>query len=202
MRLYLAYGSNLDLGQMRHRCPGAEPVRAIMVPNRRLIFRRFADIIEEPGAQVPCAIYRITPEDEAALDRFEGVSVGSYTKATIRLRTPSLGVIQPLVYLNNRDGEDPPSRRYVETIRRGYRDWRLPMDLLDKVVMEARSKAKREAARRRREKKRQRAAEDRALLRDLDRLRQDEPQEAAQGGFRYSALLDYLDRIKAGQEAA
>jgi len=39
-RLYIAYGSNLNLEQMKRRCPTAEVVGAVELKNWRLWFRR------------------------------------------------------------------------------------------------------------------------------------------------------------------
>ena len=38
-KLYLAYGSNLNLRQMAHRCPGAELLGYTYLENTRLIYR-------------------------------------------------------------------------------------------------------------------------------------------------------------------
>ena len=38
-RFYIAYGSNLNLGQMARRCPTAEAVKATYLHNYRLMFR-------------------------------------------------------------------------------------------------------------------------------------------------------------------
>lgn len=37
-KLYIAYGSNLNLEQMAHRCPTAQVVGASMLKNWRLMF--------------------------------------------------------------------------------------------------------------------------------------------------------------------
>ena len=38
-RLYFAYGSNINLDQMAHRCPAAEVVGPVVLENYRLLFR-------------------------------------------------------------------------------------------------------------------------------------------------------------------
>ena len=69
-RLYIAYGSNLNLEQMKHRCPTAEVVGTAELKNWRLWFRggnhsAVATIERERGFKVPVLIWRIQPEDEA-----------------------------------------------------------------------------------------------------------------------------------------
>ena len=39
-RFYIAYGSNLNLQQMKHRCPTAEVVGTAVLRNWKLWFRR------------------------------------------------------------------------------------------------------------------------------------------------------------------
>ena len=38
-KLYFAYGSNINLDQMAHRCPAAEVVGPVVLENYRLLFR-------------------------------------------------------------------------------------------------------------------------------------------------------------------
>ena len=38
-KLYLAYGSNLNLGQMAHRCPDSQVDGRAQLPGYRLLFR-------------------------------------------------------------------------------------------------------------------------------------------------------------------
>ena len=76
-RLYIAYGSNLNLDQMKHRCPTAEIVGTAELKNWRLWFRggghsAVATIERERGFKVPVLVWRIQPQDELALDRYEG----------------------------------------------------------------------------------------------------------------------------------
>ena len=78
---YFAYGSNLNVAQMAQRCPGAKLLGRIKLPGWKLVFRGVADAIQEPGAFCYGGVWRITPEDEAALDTYEGVRHGLYRKA-------------------------------------------------------------------------------------------------------------------------
>ena len=38
-KYYIAYGSNLNIRQMRNRCPGAKPVGITMIPNYELLYK-------------------------------------------------------------------------------------------------------------------------------------------------------------------
>ena len=76
-KLYLAYGSNLNLRQMAHRCPGAELLGYTYLEDTRLIYRGslsgyYLSIEPARGSRTPCGVFRITPQDERSLDRYEG----------------------------------------------------------------------------------------------------------------------------------
>ena len=76
-RYYIAYGSNLNVGQMRMRCPGARIIGTSVVEGYRLLFKgsrtgSYLTIEPQEGASVPVAAWAVTEEDEEALDRYEG----------------------------------------------------------------------------------------------------------------------------------
>lgn len=71
-KLYMAYGSNLNLRQMALRCPTAKVVGTKMLDGYQMIFQQVATIVPKEGATVPVAIWQIDAECERALDRYEG----------------------------------------------------------------------------------------------------------------------------------
>jgi len=84
--LYFAYGSNLHLEQMAIRCPTSRLVCTAALDGWRLAERVHADI--EPGGDsdvVYGALFDIGPDDEHALDRYEGVRGGYYVKRTVNV---------------------------------------------------------------------------------------------------------------------
>ena len=68
-RLYIAYGSNLNLTQMECRCPGASVVGTGEVKGYELLFRGVATIEPRENASVPVLLWKISPRNEKALDR-------------------------------------------------------------------------------------------------------------------------------------
>ena len=67
-RLYVAYGSNLNLEQMKYRCPTAKLVGTGVIENCELQFKgfptgAFATIGQKPGASVPVGVFDIQPMD-------------------------------------------------------------------------------------------------------------------------------------------
>ena len=85
--LYFAYGSNLDLEQMAQRCPDAEIVGPVRLENYELRFRGsgFATVAPKKGSTVHGLVWKITPNCEQSLDRYEGYP-RHYTKETVTVK--------------------------------------------------------------------------------------------------------------------
>lgn len=138
--LYLAYGSNLNLEQMKRRCPTAKKVGTAILEDYKLTFNggyksAVATIKPYKGSTVPVLIWELEKEDEAALDRYEGWP-RLYRKETLQVmlngkRTDVMAYIMNDVYPTNE-----PSVYYYSTIRKGYKDNGLDIKILDKAVDE------------------------------------------------------------------
>lgn len=134
-RLYIAYGSNLNLEQMQHRCPTAEAVGTSVLGGWRLRFRgeaysAVATIERSKGSEVPVLIWRLQPRDELALDRYEGFPF-LYRKETLRL-TVNGKQVYAMVYIMNKAGRPygAPALGYFNTIREGYKSAGFDLDIL------------------------------------------------------------------------
>lgn len=134
---YWAYGSNLNVKQMRKRCPGAQPAGAFVVKGARLVFRGVADVVVEEGSFCAGGLWKITPRCERELDAYEGVGSGLYLKKYFKVRR-SKHVYKCLFYqMRGERGVVPPGQHYLDSIVQGYRDFDLDLDLLDVAVQEA-----------------------------------------------------------------
>jgi gamma-glutamylcyclotransferase (GGCT)/AIG2-like uncharacterized protein YtfP len=118
-RLYIAYGSNMNLEQMKHRCPTAKVVGTALLRNWRLIFRSVASIERCLGDAVPVVVWEIQPSDEKSLDRYEGYP-SLYRKESVRI-TLNGKQVRVMVYIMNGSGESPPSSGYYNSILEGYK---------------------------------------------------------------------------------
>ena len=127
MKLYFAYGANLNLLGMRFRCPAAKPVSAFLLHDYRLAFSGVATVQPCPGASVSGALWEITDECEDNLDVFEGFPF-LYSKIYL-----TQGNQEFMAYVMNDDPPAGPSRSYFNTIREGYRDWNLPIADLERA---------------------------------------------------------------------
>lgn len=72
--LYFAYGSNINLEQMAHRCPDARLMGPVTLEDYELRFRGhgFATVAPGKGGVVHGLLWKLTPQCEQALDLYEG----------------------------------------------------------------------------------------------------------------------------------
>lgn len=132
-RYYVAYGSNLNIPQMQMRCPGARIIGTSMIENYRLLFKgsktgSYLTIEPKEGSSVPVAVWSVTDEDEAALDRYEGFPT-FYYKAEMKLpitgiRSGKVRIRNTFVYIMHE--ERPlglPRKDYLATCLQGYRSF-------------------------------------------------------------------------------
>ena len=132
--LYFAYGSNLDLEQMAQRCPDAEIVGPVKLENYELRFRGsgFATVAPQEGSIVHGLLWKITPQCEQSLDRYEGYP-RYYTKETVTVKDAAGAEIPVMAYIM----AEPYCRRpalpfsyYYRVIQRGFEANGLPVEAL------------------------------------------------------------------------
>lgn len=137
-KLYIAYGSNLNIEQMSFRCPTAKPVAKSWLHDHRLVFRgaahgAHATVIPEKGQDVPVVVWEISDKDEAALDRYEGVAGGYYTREFYEVEVDG-EMRKALIYIMTPNSNGFPSDGYLDTIAQGYKDFNLPITILNEAV--------------------------------------------------------------------
>ena len=122
-KIYLAYGSNLNLDQMAYRCPTATILGTSELKDYRLLFRgghgsAVATVEPYEGGSVPVLLWAITASDEAALDHYEGWPF-LYRKENVTVKLGRRNV-QAMAYIMN-DGRPlgMPSPFYYKTILDG-----------------------------------------------------------------------------------
>lgn len=147
--LYFAYGSNLNVRHMARRCPDATSLGKFFLDDATLVFRGVADCIFSPGERCPGAVWKLTAACERQLDRYEGVHSGLYSKEYLDIAGIP-GEPQLMLYVMNSTGIMPPSIHYLDTIKDGYQDFRLPLAPLRAAVQRSwdqKEKTKAERAR-------------------------------------------------------
>jgi hypothetical protein len=128
--LYFAYGSNLDVEQMRERCPTARPLTRARLPDHRLGFthlsRRWgggaADILQHPGESVWGALYTLGSPDLEKLDRFEG----GYERLRVEVEEGDGEPRRALTYTVRLKGSFFPTKEYLSKLLHWGAHWSLP----------------------------------------------------------------------------
>lgn len=153
-RYYIAYGSNLNLQQMADRCPFALPIGTTQIHGYELVFKgsktgSYLTIQEREDSSVPAAVWRVTNVDEDRLDRYEGYP-RFYYKKPIKVRVldrwkDQVRILNAFIYVMREDRPyGLPSPEYVETCRKGYRDFDLDLEELGKALERTREEMKKE----------------------------------------------------------
>lgn len=141
--LYFAYGSNLNPQQMDERCPGFHVHARGSVEGYKLTFPRYcigwaggvASIEPEAGQTVWGVLYEVTQDHIDALDGFEAIDKGEYTRDSIEVLLDTGQSVTAITYFANPEPEGPmpPSRQYLDAILRGARFHKLPEAYIEAV---------------------------------------------------------------------
>ena len=123
-RLFAAYGAGLNRTDMAKHCPTAKLIDSAVLKNYRLSFRgskagALATIEKARGGSVPTLLWEISPQDEAAIDRWIGVPE-LYRKTAIKARRDGT-LVDALIYiLTGGKPLNKPSAFYYSTLLEGY----------------------------------------------------------------------------------
>ena len=117
-RLYIAYGSNINLEQMAYRCPNSKIVSKEMLKGYELEFRGVATIVPNDKSEVPILIWEIDGRDEHSLDRYEGFP-NLYRKELFEIEVDGEKK-ECMAYLMNKGQISPPTSYYYNVINQGY----------------------------------------------------------------------------------
>lgn len=119
-QLYIAYGSNINLEQMKYRCPHSRVVGTSEIKGYELEFRSVATIVPKENASVPVLIWELDDRDLPILNRYEGwPRLYRQEKMPFEMDGKSY---EGMAYLMNRGTISPPSPQYYNTILQGYRE--------------------------------------------------------------------------------
>ena len=130
--LYFADGSNLHHFQMKRRCKDSVFLKKINLRNFKLTFRskyRAADIEHKKNSIVPGGLFEISKTDEKKLDVYEDFPIlykkyyfyyyGKKVMTYIMVKKTSFKF---------------PTERYLNVIKRGYKDCKLETKYLKKAL--------------------------------------------------------------------
>ena len=132
--LYFAYGSNLHHFQMKRRCKASIFLKKINLKDFKLTFRskyRAADIEPKKNSIVPGGLFEISKSDEKKLDVYEDFPI-LYKKYYFyyydkKVMTYIMVKKTPFKF---------PTERYLNIVKRGYKDCGLDKKYLIKGLQE------------------------------------------------------------------
>ena len=118
---------------MRSRCPRAKPVfylnelRVNKLFGWKLVFNRYANIINDNTSFVPIGLWKITKHCEKELDLYEDFPK-LYSKIYFKYNS-----IKTMTYIMNSNKLLKPSNTYMKLIYQGYKDFGLELDHLKNI---------------------------------------------------------------------
>ena len=133
MIYYFAYGSNLHHLQMKKRCRNCKFIKKIILHNYNLTFRSkygAADIEKKNGKKVYGALYIISRSAEKRLDLYEEYPT-LYKKMFFKYQSKKV-----MTYIMPKKTKlVPPTNRYLNIVKQGYRDCKLSMKSLNIALL-------------------------------------------------------------------
>ncbi len=141
--LYFSYGSNMNLKQMRERCPEHKKIGIGYMPDAEICFPSFyeswnggvAGYKNSPGSKMWGVLFELSQSDLDNLRVFEGYVHGreahlnAYNEVVIDVHHETEKV-QCMTYEVLVTGNFRPSLRYLQTIIQGAEDNNLPEEYI------------------------------------------------------------------------
>ena len=130
--LYFAYGSNLNLFQMKRRCKDSAFLKKYELKGYKLNFRskyRAADIEKSKNFIVPGALFEISKSDEKKLDVYEDFPI-LYKKLYFSYYNKT---VMTYIMVNKTEFRYP-TERYLNVVKQGYKDCKLNLDYLTRAL--------------------------------------------------------------------
>ena len=130
--LYFAYGSNLNHFQMKRRCKDSVYLKKINLKEFRLTFRskyRAADIEKKKNYSVTGGLYEISRSDEKKLDIYEDFPLLYKKMYFIHYGKKIMTFI-----MTKKTEYRYPTKKYLNTIKQGYKDCNLDFNFLKKAL--------------------------------------------------------------------
>jgi gamma-glutamylcyclotransferase (GGCT)/AIG2-like uncharacterized protein YtfP len=128
--LYFAYGSNLHHLQMKRRCKDSVFLKKINLKDFRLTFRNmYADIEPKKNSIVQGALFKISKMDEKKLDFYEDYPI-VYKKCYFTYygkKIMTYTMVKKTLFTY-------PTERYLNIVKRGYKDCSLDKEYLKKAL--------------------------------------------------------------------
>lgn len=151
--MIFAYGSNMNLDQMKERCPHSDLASFIAEARGwKLCFPRESDkrkggvgsMEKQEGSSVWGVVFSVSERDLKGLDRNEGVLLKRYTRGPVEVHKQNGDVVQAETYfaVRQREQDFTPHKDYIDLYLQGARHFGLPaeyLEFLDRLQEQAKS---------------------------------------------------------------
>lgn len=127
MPLYFAYGSNMDADAMAQRCPASRIIGTARLARHRFMISTdgYASVVRDQTRTVYGLLWDLALADVRALDRYEGLSSGLYTKGHVSVIAEQ-GARKALIYFGTSAQPGAPRPGYMEDVLRAADAAKLP----------------------------------------------------------------------------
>jgi gamma-glutamylcyclotransferase (GGCT)/AIG2-like uncharacterized protein YtfP len=128
MTLYFAYGANMSKSAMAQRCPKSRPLGlARLVRHRTFVMSSgYLSVRRDPRMDVHGVLFDLALSDVAALDRYEDIGRGLYTKVVQPVLRKHAAPVRALVYVGCDENAGFAHPDYLAGVLAAARDWELP----------------------------------------------------------------------------
>ncbi|WP_010651598.1 gamma-glutamylcyclotransferase family protein [Oceanobacillus massiliensis] len=137
-KLYIAYGSNMDIEQMALRCPSARFIGISEINGYELLFKgsktgSYATIETKEDGKVPVVVWEITERDEKSLDRYEGFPT-FYYKEDISVSIEGETNVAMVYIMDEKRTFGRPTYRYYKVIEEAYQKFGFDLTFLETAL--------------------------------------------------------------------
>lgn len=138
MKMYVAYGSNLDEKIMSKRCADSELVGSGRLSGWRLMFKgdlpySYATVEEWEGYEVPVLLWTVSDEDERFLDMVEGYPE-VYQKLNVEVEVEGKKVTGFMYVKPDSERLNPPSDHYYAVLYDAYKKLGFDLSILTEAL--------------------------------------------------------------------
>lgn len=139
--IYFAFGSNMNMRQMRERCRQSRFISSGVLEKFRFVYDgnsarwkgAVGNIVPSSGETVYGGLFEVTEEDLDSLDHYEGYPT-RYQKIELPVLSGNGEIVKALAYFREGEKEGTPSTAYRNTVMEGARDCGIPEDYIEKYL--------------------------------------------------------------------
>jgi len=135
MPFYFAYGSNMDAAAMAARCPKSRVLGRGRLARHRfaLMADGYATVVRDAASETHGVLYDLALSDMPALDRYEEISRGLYSKAVQPVLRADGRPVRALVYVGAASPAPGAAKKpaYMQDIIAAAREAELPAPYVD-----------------------------------------------------------------------